>query len=95
MLELILIVGIAIMCTAWYAQHRWRKRARAMPRARPLTGLEVLALRYAQGEIDRREYLEKKSGTSSPERVFRRVPSDSLPEKSPRTCALEREPSPR
>jgi hypothetical protein len=65
MSEPILIVGIVIICTAWYVRHRWRIRMDAMrtdtlhaPRAP--TGLEILALRYARGEIDRGEYLEKK-----------------------------------
>src|SRR5690349_8970011 len=47
MIEPILIVGIAIACTAWYMQHIWRRR-RARKRAlRYPTGLEVLAARYA------------------------------------------------
>jgi uncharacterized membrane protein len=61
MIEPVLIVAIAVACTAWYMQHRWRKWRRnhllAMPGA---TGLEVLARRYARGEIDRREYLQKR-----------------------------------
>lgn len=61
MLEPIIIVGIVIACTAWYVQHRWRKRAAALPgNIRVATGLEVLALRYARGEIDRDEYLQKR-----------------------------------
>jgi len=61
MIEPILIAGILIVCTAWYVQHKWRKRAAALPATmRVPTGLEVLALRYARGEIDRDEYLEKK-----------------------------------
>jgi len=60
MIEPILIVGIAIACTAWYMQHIWRRR-RARKRAlRYPTGLEVLAARYARGEIDRTEYLQKR-----------------------------------
>lgn len=61
MLEPILIAGILVICTAWYVQHRLRKRAAALPTTmRAPTGLEVLALRYARGEIDRDEYLEKR-----------------------------------
>ncbi len=60
MLEPILIAGILIICTAWYVQHRLRKRAAALPNMRAPTGLEILALRYARGEIDRDEYLEKR-----------------------------------
>ena len=60
MIEPILIVGIAIAFTAWYMQHIWRRR-RARKRAlRFPTGLEVLAARYARGEIDRSEYLQKR-----------------------------------
>ena len=60
MIEPILIVGIAIACTAWYMQHIWRRR-RARKRAmRHPTGLEVLAARYARGEIGRAEYLQKR-----------------------------------
>jgi uncharacterized membrane protein len=60
MIEPLLIVGIAIACTAWYVQHRRRRRARAAAATRDSPGLELLARRYARGEIDRDEYLEKK-----------------------------------
>ena len=60
MIEPILIVGIAIACTAWYMQHLWRRRRGAKEGAHHSTGLEVLAARYARGEIDRTEYLQKK-----------------------------------
>jgi uncharacterized membrane protein len=60
MLEPILIVGIVIILTAWYVRHKWRKRAAALPEMRAPTGLEILALRYARGEIGRDEYLEKR-----------------------------------
>ena len=63
MLEPIIIVGIVIAATAWYVQHKWRKRLRAMAArdVREATVLELLARRYARGEIDRQEYLEKRS----------------------------------
>jgi uncharacterized membrane protein len=63
MLEPILIVAIVIAATAWYVQHKWRKRLRAMAVRDPREGavLELLARRYARGEIDRQEYLEKRS----------------------------------
>jgi uncharacterized membrane protein len=65
MLEPILIVGIVVACTAWYVQHKWRKRMRnlaAMQQAtRDPTGLELLAKRYARGDIDRDEYLQKRN----------------------------------
>jgi uncharacterized membrane protein len=62
MLEPIIIVGIVIAATAWYVQHKWRKRLRAMAARdlREATVLELLAHRYARGEIDRQEYLEKR-----------------------------------
>jgi uncharacterized membrane protein len=63
MLEPIIIVGIVIAITAWYVQHKWRRRVRAMAamRERDTAILDVLARRYASGEIDRDEYLQKRS----------------------------------
>ena len=63
MLEPILIVGIVIAITAWFVQHKWRRRVRAMTamRDRDTAVLDVLARRYARGEIDRDEYLQKRS----------------------------------
>jgi uncharacterized membrane protein len=63
MFEPILIVGIVIAITAWYVQHKWRRRVRAMAamRERDTAVLDVLARRYASGEIDRDEYLQKRS----------------------------------
>jgi len=63
MLEPIIIVGIVIAATAWYVQHKWRKRLRALAARDPRDGavLEVLSRRYARGEIDRQEYLQKRS----------------------------------
>jgi len=63
MLELIIIVGIVIAATAWYVQHKWWKRLRAAA-IRDRRGdavLELLARRYARGELDREEYLQKRS----------------------------------
>jgi uncharacterized membrane protein len=63
MLEPILIVGIVIAITASYVQHKWRRRVRALAamRERDTAVLDVLARRYASGEIDRDEYLQKRS----------------------------------
>ena len=63
MLEPILIVGIVIAITAWYVQHKWRRRVRALAAMleRDTAVLDVLARRYASGEIDRDEYLQKRS----------------------------------
>jgi uncharacterized membrane protein len=64
MLEPILIVGVVIAAPAWYVQHKWRKRMRALATVRDRregTVLELLGRRYARGEIDREEYLQKRS----------------------------------
>ena len=63
MLEPIIIVGIVIAATAWYVQHKWRKRLRALSSRDPRESsvLEDLARRYARGEIDRQEFLQKRS----------------------------------
>ena len=63
MLEPILIVGLVIAATAWSVQHKWRKRLRALAIRDPQEGtvLELLARRYDRGEIDRQEYLQKRS----------------------------------
>jgi len=66
MIEMLLIVGIAMACTAWYVQHKWRRRARRLAALRSPTGLELLALRYARGEIDRDEYLQKRGDILGP-----------------------------
>ncbi len=60
MIEPILIVAIAIAGTAWYMQHVWRRRRARKTALQYPTGLEVLARRYARGEIDRTEYLQKR-----------------------------------
>ena len=56
MLVPLLIVGIVIMSVVWYLSRRLR-RAHAV---RHWAGLEVLATRYARGEINREEYLQKR-----------------------------------
>lgn len=66
MIEPILIVGIAIALTAWYVQHKWRRRIRDRA-IRNSTGLELLAKRYACGDIDRAEYLQKRADILGPE----------------------------
>jgi uncharacterized membrane protein len=60
MIEPVLVTAIVIAVTAWYVQHRWRRHARELARVRDTTGLEVLSRRYARGEIDRDEYLQKR-----------------------------------
>jgi uncharacterized membrane protein len=82
MVELILIVGIAIAATAWYVQHKWRRRLRAMAAmrvaARDSTGLEMLAMRRARGDIDRDEYLEKRDDIMASPVVARERPRAAL-----------------
>jgi uncharacterized membrane protein len=62
MIEPILIVGIAIACTAWYMRHLWRRRLQKIAMQNLLkqhaSGLELLSRRYAGGEINRNEYLQ-------------------------------------
>ena len=74
MLEPILIVGIVIAITAWFVQHKqhkWRRRVRAMAamRDRDTAVLDLLAGRYARGEIDRDEYLQKRRDILSHPRI--------------------------
>jgi uncharacterized membrane protein len=58
MLVSLLVAGIVIMSVVWYRSHRSRlQRARAVFHS---SGLEVLATRYARGEINREEYLQKR-----------------------------------
>jgi uncharacterized membrane protein len=59
MIEPILIVGIAVICTALYMRHLWRRRAQRLAR-KHAPELLVLGERYARGEIDRDEYLQKR-----------------------------------
>jgi uncharacterized membrane protein len=67
MLEPILIVAIVMAATAWWVQHKWRRRVRTMAKMRDATGLELLARRYARGEIDRAEYLQKRDDLLDPD----------------------------
>ena len=60
MVQSLLIAGIVIASIIWYVQYRIRRRARALAGARENSGLEVLTRRYARGEIDRNEYLQKR-----------------------------------
>jgi putative membrane protein len=60
MIEPILIIAIVVAGIVWYIQHKVRKRARELARKRETAGLDVLARRYARGEIDRDEYLRKR-----------------------------------
>lgn len=61
MIEPILIVGIVIMATVWYMQHRWRRWRTGNVVVRDSTALDVLARRYARGEIGRDEFMQKRA----------------------------------
>ena len=76
MLEPILIVAIVIAATAWYVRHKWQKRLRALAIRNPREGtvLELLARRYARGEIDRDEYLQKRYPAT---RACRQAPEET------------------
>jgi len=62
-IEALLILGIVVGSLLWHFQAKRRRRARARDREHMLhtMGLEVLANRYARGEISRDEYLQKRS----------------------------------
>jgi uncharacterized membrane protein len=60
MIETVLVIGIVVAASAWYVQHRWRQRVRKAAAWRETAGLEVLARRYARGEIARDEFLQKR-----------------------------------
>jgi uncharacterized membrane protein len=60
MIEAVLVAAILITCLVWYAQHRRRRRAARVALLRETAGLEVLATRYARGEIDRDEFRQKR-----------------------------------
>jgi putative membrane protein len=60
MVQSLLIAGIVIASIIWYVQYRIRRRAKALSASRENSGLEVLTRRYARGEIDRNEYLQKR-----------------------------------
>lgn len=66
MIEVIVVLGILIALIAWYAQHRRIKRARLFAKLRDPDGLEMLARRYARGDISREEYLQKRSDIEGP-----------------------------
>ena len=60
MIEPILIIAIVIASIIWYVRRRWRRRVRRAAAMRETAGLEVLTRRYARGEIDRDEFLQKR-----------------------------------
>jgi uncharacterized membrane protein len=71
MIELLLVSGIIIAGIAWFLQHRWRRRIRRLAALRETAGIEVLARRYARGEIDRNEFLQKRDDLLEYQRVSR------------------------
>ncbi len=57
--ETLSIVGVVIFFTALYMYLKWRRR-RPGTAVSYSSALEVLATRYARGEINREEYLQKR-----------------------------------
>jgi uncharacterized membrane protein len=69
MIAQILVIGVVIALTAWYMQRRFRRWRRLRLARNEMmrnmivqhaNGLEVFSRRYARGEIDLAEYLQKK-----------------------------------
>jgi len=58
MIETILVIGLVIVYTVWYMRHLLKQRVITKGHS---AELEVLGQRYARGEIDRAEYLQKRS----------------------------------
>jgi len=81
MIELLLVVAIVIACTVWSMRHRWRRQIPG--------GHKILARRYARGEIDHDEYLEKRGDIMG----YQAVSQSRL--YFPLACALERPSLPR
>ena len=57
---LLLIIGIVIASIVWLVSARMQRANSPRLPARRSPGLEVLEERYARGEINRDEYLQKK-----------------------------------
>jgi uncharacterized membrane protein len=56
MIETLVVVGVVVVLTDWYLRYKWwRRRGRTQSSV-----AEVLAMRYARGEINREEYLQKR-----------------------------------
>ena len=60
MIILLLIIGIVIASIVWLVSARMQRVDSPRPPARRSPALEVLEERYAHGEINRDEYLEKR-----------------------------------
>ena len=60
MIVLLLIIGIVIASIVWLVSARMHRADSPRLLARRSPGLEVLEERYARGEINRDEYLQKK-----------------------------------
>ena len=60
MIVLLLIIGIVIASIVWLVSARMHRANSPRLLARRSPGLEVLEERYARGEINRDEYLQKK-----------------------------------
>jgi uncharacterized membrane protein len=57
MIETLVVVGVVIVITDWYLRYRWWRRRTQGAQS---SVAEVLAMRYARGEINRDEYLQKR-----------------------------------
>jgi uncharacterized membrane protein len=77
MIEWLLIAGILIGALIWHFQAKRRRRVRERVRQamEHSMGLDVLASRYARGEIGREEYLQKKSDILEFQAVTQRIAS--------------------
>jgi len=63
MIVLLLIIGIVIASIVWLVSARMQRAHAPRLPARRSHGLEVLEGRYARGEINRDEYLQKRHDT--------------------------------
>ncbi len=59
-LELFLLIGV-VAFLVWGAQQGWPATRRGASRPTASSALDILERRYAQGEIDRDEYLQRRA----------------------------------
>jgi putative membrane protein len=60
MIGWLLLLALVVAAVAWFVRPAGGPADRAPRNHRPSAGLDVLEERYARGEIDREEYLQKK-----------------------------------
>ena len=56
----LVILGTIIVALGWLARSPWRAGDHPAPRQRISPGIDILEERYARGEINRDEFLQKK-----------------------------------